>query len=74
MLHRRLRTLTLWTGTLVSLLIAAAFVVSAWVWAWIVVSGDRFMGVNAGALECYSRTLAARPGYMRHGAGLQLAG
>ena len=30
--HRRLRTFTLWTGTLLSLLIAAAFVVSGWWW------------------------------------------
>ena len=30
--RRRLRTFTLWTGALLSLLIAAAFVVSAW-WA-----------------------------------------
>ena len=34
MLRPRLRTFTLWTGTLLSLLIAAAFVVSAW---WFVV-------------------------------------
>ncbi len=32
MTRRRLRTFTLWTGTLLCVLIAAAFVVSAWWW------------------------------------------
>ncbi len=32
MLRPRLRTFTLWTGTLLCVLIAAAFVVSAWWW------------------------------------------
>ncbi len=49
--RRRLRTFALWTGTLLCVLIAAAFVVSAWWWVWIVVPDGRFIGVHAGALD-----------------------
>ncbi len=49
--RRRLRTITLWTGTTLCVLIAAAFVVSAWWFAWGVVQDVCFIGIHAGALE-----------------------
>ncbi len=70
-----LRTFTLWTGTLLSLLIAAAFVVSARWWVWVIGPDGRFIGVHAGALE-YANYWSAEGrvvGHMRHGAGLRFA-
>ena len=43
MFRRRLRTITLWTGTLLSLLIAVAFVVSAWLLLSIEILGGGFV-------------------------------
>ena len=46
---RRLRPLILITGTLLSVLIVAAFVVSGWWWLWVEIRGGTFVGVHAGA-------------------------
>ncbi len=70
---RRLCTFTLWTGTLLCVLIAVAFVVSARWRVWVAVPGGPCIGVNAGGLGCYSSTLASRPGYLPHGDGLRFA-
>ncbi len=63
----------LWAGTTLCVLIAAAFVVSAWWRVWVAVLDGPYIGVHAGGLECYWSTLAGRPGYMRNGAGLRFA-
>ncbi len=47
----RLRKFILITGTLLCVLIAAAFVVSAWWYVWGVVQDGCFIGIHAGALE-----------------------
>ena len=51
MLHSRLRTLTLWTGTTLSLLVAAAFVVSGWWWVWLMVPGGPLDGIKLSVLQ-----------------------
>ena len=71
--RRRLRTFTLWTGATLCGLIAAAFVVSARWWVWLAVLDGPFIGVHAGALDCYWNTLAGRSGFRAHGAGLRFA-
>ena len=71
---RRLRSFTLWTGSLLSLLIAAAFVVSGWWWVWFGIRNGPFLGIHAGALEYWfpsPKNWAA--GVERHGAGLRFA-
>ena len=69
----RLRTFTLWTGTLLCLLLAAAFMVSAWWWVSIEIRGGPFIGVYAGALEYTFPAGSIRAGLMRHRAGLRFA-
>ena len=69
----RLRTFILITGTLASVLIAVAFAVSAWWEMHLAVPGGPHIGVHAGALDLYWNTLASRPGWMPHGAGLRFA-
>ncbi len=73
MSQRRLQPIILITGTLLSVLIAAAFTASAWWRAHLAIPGGPFIGVHAGGLELYWNTLAGRPGWMRHGAGLRFA-
>ena len=73
LLRRRLRTFTLWTGTLLCVLITAAFVVSTWWWVWVTVPGGPFIAVHAGALEFSYPVGAAHAGYLPHGAGLRFA-
>ncbi len=69
MLRHRLRTFTLWTGTLLSLLIVAAFVVSAWWLLWIGVPGGPFINVHSGAIGFYLITDATWAGYMSYDSG-----
>ena len=73
MLRRRLRTFTLWTGTTLSVLIAAAFVVSGW-WAFAVHSGpfniDIFGGLCVVGVEGWSDDDGFS--FNRHGFGLSL--
>ena len=70
---RRLRKFILITGTTLCVLIAAAFVLSAWWRVWVAVLDGPFIGVHAGGLEIYTTTLAGRPGYVPNAAGLQFA-
>ena len=71
---RRLRKFILITGTLLCVLIAAAFAVSGWWWAWVAIRNGPFFGIHAGALEYWSpspKNWAA--GVERHEAGLRFA-
>ena len=70
---RRLRKFILITGTTLCVLIAAAFVLSAWWRVWVAVLDGPFIGVHAGGLEIYTTTLAGRPGYVPNAAGLRFA-
>ncbi len=72
MLRPRLRTFTLWTGTTLSLLIAAAFVVSAW---WYVAAQAGSVGVGVAVSQgCIGIRLGDSfpvvPGFYRHPSSL----
>ncbi len=56
-----------------SVLIAAAFVLSAWWWVWIAFPDGPFISVHAGAIEFRYPSAETWAGYMRHGAGLRFA-
>ena len=59
MIRRRLRTLTLWTGTLLCVLIAAAFVASGWWRANLRLPGSCQVSVAGGAVIVWTNRLTA---------------
>ncbi len=71
---RRLRKLILITGTLLSLLIAVAFVVSAWWWMYVGFPGY-VIGIDEGALRFYTSVayIEWRAGCQPHAGGLDRA-
>ncbi len=71
---RRLRKFILIPGTLLCVLIAVAFVASAWCWLWVSIPGRGFIAVHAGEVEV-TGTANVGPvvGYLRHREGLLLA-
>jgi len=71
---RRLRKFILITGTLLSVLIVAAFVASAWWWVWVKLPDGQTIGFHAGAIEYAALYPASGWGsYFRHPQGLQYA-
>ena len=74
MSRRRLRTFTLWTGSLLCVLIAAAFVVSAWWWMAVEVrGGGPFIGIYAGAINYSQSPVLGGTGVRRNWTGLRFA-
>ena len=65
--------MVLWIGCTLGVPIVVAFVLSAWWRVWVAVLDGPYIGVHAAGLECYGSTLAGRPGYLPHGAGLRFA-
>ena len=71
--RRRLRTFTLWIGTLLCVLIAAAFVVTGWWWTAVVSISPRgpSIGVGGGVMDVFwGYPISSKVLFLRNDAGL----